>query len=289
MQLNNMNITMQKAINRILLIILFFLIALLVYRTLSVPKVSSTEIVTTVSESHHAHTSPQYTKEDIQGIVKEYLIENPEVIIAAIENMQKRKIMENQLKLDQAIKDKKAELEEQNNSPILGSKDGHNIVVAFFDYNCGYCKKGDQVLRILLSENPDVKVILKPLPILGELSAYAVNMSLAVFKLHPDKFPSVHHSLMDMPHITHESISAMLKDHGINVDELTKEIESSDVKSIVEKNFHLAEALKIKGAPAYIVNGKMFPGLIDIHQFKEALLSKPNESPAPDEAQANKE
>lgn len=262
---------MQKIFNRLLFMILLLLLGLLGYKTLISPNVAIAEAVTTVSEKRVVVNSPANSKEEIEAIVKDYLMENPEVIISAIENWQKRKMQENQQKLEERLQEKKSDLENTQASPILGSPDGRSIIVVFFDYNCGYCKKGDYNLRELIEEDKDVKVVLRPLPILGDMSVYSAKVALAVFITAPDKFLSVHRELMEMKQATHESIATMLTNHSLNVDEINKVMESKEVNSTLQHNFALANDLKIKGAPAYIINSKMFPGLMDVTQLKDAI------------------
>ena len=51
--------------------------------------------------------------------------------------------------------------------PALGNPKGDITIVEFFDYQCPYCKKISPVLDQVLSEDKNVRLVLKDWPILG--------------------------------------------------------------------------------------------------------------------------
>ena len=48
----------------------------------------------------------------------------------------------------------------KNENLFLGNKNGKDIIIEFFDYNCGYCKRSFPEIMELVSENKNIKVIL---------------------------------------------------------------------------------------------------------------------------------
>ena len=60
---------------------------------------------------------------------------------------------------------------------VAGNPNGDVSVVAFFDYNCPYCREG--ALKRLVSEDGKVRLVLKELPVLGPESEYVARIAQA--------------------------------------------------------------------------------------------------------------
>ncbi len=56
---------------------------------------------------------------------------------------------------------------------------GDITVVEFFDYNCGYCKRGFSEIQKLVDKDTNVRVVFKEFPILREQSEQASRVALA--------------------------------------------------------------------------------------------------------------
>ena len=57
--------------------------------------------------------------------------------------------------------------------------DGKKVFVEFFDYNCPHCREMNDVMKKLVSEDKDVKVIYKLWPMFGKDSLYAARAAMA--------------------------------------------------------------------------------------------------------------
>ena len=60
-------------------------------------------------------------------------------------------------------------------SPVLevaGTAHPDVVIVEYFDYNCGYCKRYAPTLAELRARDPKITVVYKDWPILGALSVY---------------------------------------------------------------------------------------------------------------------
>jgi protein-disulfide isomerase len=64
-------------------------------------------------------------------------------------------------------------------SYIAGKPGGDASVVAFFDYNCPYCRKDASALGALIAADCKVRLVLKELPVLGADSEAAARIALA--------------------------------------------------------------------------------------------------------------
>ncbi|MCC8398365.1 MAG: DsbA family protein [Rickettsia endosymbiont of Labidopullus appendiculatus] len=260
---------MHSVISKILLIIVVVLIALFAYKTMKTPNaVSATVSINTVEQPL---LEKKEAVEKIEQVVKEYLLNNPEVIIQSIEGLQRRKMQEMEIKTGEYIRDNKSDIENSPTSPVLGNPNGDMIIVAFYDYNCGYCKKGSNFINQLIKSDTDVKVVLRLYPLLGDASNYAATIALAVYKTTPDKFQDIHNGLMELKPITKESVEKLLLANDLNLEVIAEEINKGEINNLLDKNIKLAKGLKIQGVPAYVINGKLIAGMMDLEQLQRII------------------
>ncbi|BDU60580.1 thiol:disulfide interchange protein [Candidatus Rickettsia kotlanii] len=253
---------MRHIIGKILVIFVVVIGVLFVFKTM---KTYSTNLVSVeVKQSKDARKSEE---ERVQEIIKDYLLKTPEIIIESIEGLQKRKVRENETKVNNYLKDNKLGVEDSTSFPVIGNKDGDVTIIAFYDYNCSYCNKGDVSINELLQNDPKVKVVLRPLPVLGDTSEYLARIVLAVYKVNPSKFKAVHDELIKIRDVSKESIKELLTENGLNAKEIEESADSYEIQDLITQNMKIARSLRIQGVPAYIIDAKLIPGLIDFPQL----------------------
>ncbi|QNP43096.1 thioredoxin domain-containing protein [Sphingomonas daechungensis] len=74
-----------------------------------------------------------------------------------------------------------------------GSSKPKVTLVEFYDYACPYCKASNPHVDQLVRENPDLRVVYRELPILGDNSVAAARLSLAASKA--GRFQQFHDAL----------------------------------------------------------------------------------------------
>jgi protein-disulfide isomerase len=119
------------------------------------------------------------TKEDVQGIIKEFIKDNPEVILDAVESYGREQQAADIRARQEAVKEHLGWLENNDMLPIAGNPDGDVTMVEFFDYNCGYCKKALDDVMTLIEEDKNLKVVFVEMPILGPSSQLAARWAMA--------------------------------------------------------------------------------------------------------------
>jgi protein-disulfide isomerase len=207
-------------------------------------------------------SGPQTT--EIQTIIKDYLLQNPEVLRDAIAELElKEKTAEADART-KIISDPASPLYSSAHQTVIGNPSGKISLVEFFDYNCGYCKKAMGDLAKLMKDNPDLKVILKDLPILspGSVEAAVIaNAAYAQFK--GDKFWEYHQKLLGQ----HGSVGkaqalSVAKDMGADMDRLAKDAASADVKQALEDSDQIAKSLALNGTPSYVIGSEVVIGAV---------------------------
>lgn len=205
----------------------------------------------------------------IERIVREYLLKNPEVILEAIENLEKKRNETAQGAAKAAIVERRAELYNDPDSPVAGNPNADVVIVEFFDYRCPYCKQVVPTLAQLLKEDTKLSLVHKELPILGPDSVVAARAALAARK--QNKYMQMHTVLMGMRNLDEASILKAAATQGLDVNKLKADMQSSETDALIEKNRALARALNISGTPAFIIGEQLVPGAIDMRTLKSLV------------------
>lgn len=204
------------------------------------------------------------TRGDIENIVRDFINENPKLILSSVEAYQQRTMMEEQ---SAAIKINKDRLYRNERSPFIGNEKGDVVMVEFFDYNCGYCKKVLPELQALVKEDPNIKIVFKDLPILGPSSELAAKWALAAHR--QNKYFDFHTRVMThQGQLNADVLTKIATDIGLNVDKAREEAEGTDVLMSLEQNRTLASQLNINGTPAFVLGEEIVPGALPVSEMK---------------------
>ena len=151
-------------------------------------------------------------KQQIEKIIKDYLITNPEIFIEVQTALEEKMEKEQAEKLKVAIAENAAEIYREPDAAVAGNPDGDITVVEFFDYNCGYCKRGLGDIVKLVESDPNVRVVFKELPILSKGSEEAARVALAAKK--QGKYWEVHRALLQARGHMNEAAALRLAEKG---------------------------------------------------------------------------
>lgn len=208
-------------------------------------------------------------KQEIENIVKEYIQNNPEVILGSLKNMEQKVAKERSAKAQDYIKNNINSI--TADKPYLGNKNGTVVITKFFDYKCGYCKKAHTAIETLIKSTPSLKVVLVELPIMGPQSLVATQASLAVFNIAPTKFAEFNNSLMALPNVDENAIKKLATQYNINAKNLMTAMKSQKVEQQIDANMSIAREVGIQGVPAFIIGDEFIPGFIDYNSLKSKV------------------
>ncbi len=190
--------------------------------------------------------------EQIQTIVHNYLIQNPQILIQVSQALQTQQIQKAQQAAITGTKQNTDKIFNDPNSPVIGNPKSNIVVVEFFDYQCPHCRDIAPVMQNILKNNPNIKIIYKEFPIFGANSQYAASAALAANQ--QGKYDAVHNALLNAPiPLTKQAVLEAVKNAGVNLTKLKKNMASNIVQNELNQNLQLAEALKLIGTPAIIV------------------------------------
>jgi protein-disulfide isomerase len=198
---------------------------------------------------------------DVKRLALEAILENPEIIMQAIQLLQQR---ENQAKAEaigSVLENQRELLEQDPNAPVIGNPKGDVTVVEFFDYNCPYCKRAAPVVKNVIAGDSDVRVVYREWPILGEGSDFAARAALA--SRNQGKYEEFHWALMALDgRATEASVLKVVRELGLDEDQLRADMEAPEVDAHIQVSMELARQLGFSGTPSFVIGDALAPGLI---------------------------
>ncbi|MGH6782033.1 MAG: DsbA family protein [Sphingomonadaceae bacterium] len=198
----------------------------------------------------------------IEAIVRDYILEHPEIIPQAIEKLQGKRTAE-------LIAANRKALETPFASGWAGARDGDVVLVEFFDYSCGYCRQSVADVDRLIKEDPKLKVVFRELPILGEASDAAAKVSLSAAR--QGAFYPFHLKLFAAGRPTPANIARVQQEAGLDPAKVAADGKATDVQAEIDANIEMARGLQLTGTPAFIVGDQLLPGAVGYDALKKAI------------------
>lgn len=145
-----------------------------------------------------------------------------------------------------------SELFHHPGDPVVGNPKGEVTVVEFFDYQCSHCMNMASVVDAIKKNNPDLRIVFKDFPIRGAMSEFAARAALAANN--QGKYYAFSHALLTSPDqpLTKNTVFAIAKKVGLDTKKLKKDMNSSNVTSVLSATNQLAQDLKLRGTPAFV-------------------------------------
>ena len=112
-------------------------------------------------------------KQAIEGVVKDYLLNNPEIIIEAIQSLRKREERDKAKRTKANLVKFRNDLLNDPDTPVGANPKGDVTIVEFFDYRCGFCKRVFPDVMKVINADKNVRYVFKEFPILGPESVAA--------------------------------------------------------------------------------------------------------------------
>jgi protein-disulfide isomerase len=198
-------------------------------------------------------------KKEIEQIVKGYLVTNPEIFVEVQNALEEKMEKEQTEKLKVAISQNAGEIYREHGASVGGNPDGDITVVEFFDYNCGYCKRGLHDVVKLIETDPKVRVVFKELPILSKGSEEASRVAVAAQK--QGKYWELHKAMLGSKGQMNEAAALQLAEKlGLDMTKLKADMASPDVKAEVEKSEALAKKMGVNGTPHFLIGDRAIAG-----------------------------
>ena len=240
-------------------------------RNLLLSALTALVLVAGIAPESRAQTPPAADRDAIEAIVRDYLLNNPEIIEEAIGLLRTKRQTEMRAQVQAAIRENDEALRAHPMSPVSGNAHGDVTLVEFFDYQCGYCKRALGTMEALLNTDADVRVVWKEFPILGPVSSIAARAAMAADR--QNRYLPFHLALMRAPELTEEKVFEIAGETGLDIERLRRDMEDPAIDAYLEETRALARELGIEGTPAFVVGDTLVPGIIDAAQMNALLAA----------------
>jgi protein-disulfide isomerase len=211
-----------------------------------------------------AQTPSPEQRKVIESVVREYILANPEVVQEALVELERRQQDTQRSAQKKAVKDESATLLNSPRHAVVGNPDGDVTIVEFMDYNCGYCKRSLGDLAAMIKADPKLRVVLKDFPVLGPDSVEASQIAIAAKnQLKGEKYWAFHAKLMETRgRVGKDRALAVAKESGADMDKLTKDLQSPEIRAAIAENVSLGDKLGLTGTPAYVIGDEIVFGAV---------------------------
>jgi protein-disulfide isomerase len=216
------------------------------------------------------------SREAVEQIVHEYIVQHPDVIVESARAWQDRERKAREERAHDAILANRRELLSDADSPQAGKADASLAVVQFFDYNCGYCRRVSPVIDQLLRDNSQLRVIFKEFPILGPESEFAARAALAAQK--QGKYMEFHRELMGLSSkATPTAVEETARKAGLNIDRLLADMKSAEIQGVLDRNRQLGSTIGVQATPSFVIGNELVSGALDPARLR-TLIARAAES-----------
>ena len=203
-------------------------------------------------------------REAFRAEVRAYLIENPEVLVEAIDALEARQAAEQAASDGDLVAANKAALHDTSSSWVGGNPEGDVTLVEFVDYRCGYCRKAHDEVAKLIENDGNIRLIVKEFPILGEDSIESAKFAIAVLQeAGPDAYKKAHDKLITLRGKPSKgNLKGIAEELGLDGDAILAKAESPEVGQVIAENHALAKEMQISGTPTFVMNDMMLRGYL---------------------------
>lgn len=211
-----------------------------------------------------------------QAEVKAYLLENPEVLVEAMDVLQSRQdaaAADRDLQMLAANKDK---IFNDGVSWVGGNLDGDITVVEFVDYRCGYCRKAHDEVAELVKSDGNIRFVLKEFPILGEDSIISSKFAISVLQLHGNEsYKQVHDALIALRGSPDaDTLARLAADLGLDPAPILARMDAPEVAAVIEANHALGTTMEISGTPTFVVDQTMVRGYVPLDGMRQIVAGQ---------------
>jgi protein-disulfide isomerase len=198
----------------------------------------------------------------IEKVVHNYILTHPEVLPEAMENLRKQ---ENVKRLAGIAK----EITSPFPGAVLGNPMGKVTLVEFSDFACTYCRQSEADVAALVKANPDLRVVIRQLPILSPASADAARMGLAAAR--QGRYGAFHHAMYASGRPDAKTIEAAAQQAGLDLARARRDIADPALEAEIQSNLEFAQKLGFDGTPSWVIGSEIHAGAVGKDVLADAI------------------
>lgn len=212
-------------------------------------------------------------RESFRAEVRSYLMENPEVLMEAIQVLEQRQADAQAANDETLVQVNAEELFRDGHSWVGGNPDGDITLVEFMDYRCGYCRKAFEEVEALVSSDGNIRFVVKEFPILGEQSVLSSRFAVATLQVAGgDAYKRVHDELVNFRgNVTEDSLRTLGDSLGLDTAAIMGRMNAPEVDKVISDNHSLAQRMQIAGTPTFVIGSQMLRGYMPLDGMRQVV------------------
>lgn len=205
--------------------------------------------------------------------VRAYLMENPQVIIEAVNELERRQQAAQGDRDIDLIAANRADIFDDGFSHVGGNPEGDVTLVEFIDYRCGYCRKAHDEVKQLVESDGNIRFIVKEFPILGPDSLESSKFAIAVHEVAGDAaYEAAHDALIRLGGTVNEaSLRRLAETLELDAEAVLAEMESDTVARRIGETRELAQQLQINGTPTFVLDDTLLRGYLPLDAMRQVV------------------
>lgn len=215
--------------------------------------------------------TPQ-NKAAIEKVVRDYILNNPEIVVEAIEALRERRRLAEANADQEFLRANAEQIYNDTASATDGNLKGDVTIVEFFDYRCGVCKRVHPIVKELMKGDPNIRRVMKEWPILGPNSVVASRAAIASRKQGDKLYFAFHNAMMEAKaNLEMGTVMRIAKSVGLDTDQLSTDMKDPAINGIIQRNYALAENLKLNGTPSFLIGDRIIRGGQDLESMRQLV------------------
>ena len=198
----------------------------------------------------------------IEGLVRETILAHPEIIPEAMNRLQANGAA-------RQIAAQRDKIETPFAGAVLGNPRGALTLVQFTDYACTYCRQSVGDIAALVAAHPDLRVVVRELPILSAESEQAARMALSAAR--QGRYAAFHDAMFGGGRPAAATIAAAAAKAGVDRALAAPVAAGTEVTNELAGNLALAKELGITGTPAWVIGDKLLIGAVGREALESAI------------------
>lgn len=198
----------------------------------------------------------------VEQVVHDYILDHPEILPEAMDNLQQKQT-------SQLLAGVRSTVQTPFPGAVLGNPNGSMTLVEFSDFACGYCRQSLPDIATLIVRNPDLRIVVRELPVISQHSPAAARMALAAAE--QGKYPAFHDAMYAAGQVDPQTIEAAARKVGLDMDRARRVAATPAVEAEIARNLEVAGKLGFSGTPSWVIGDRLISGAVGLGQLSEAL------------------
>ena len=206
-----------------------------------------------------------------ESLILDVIKKNPQVIKEALQKYEAESAEKAKEDEFNKLFEDRAEVE-IGESPVRGDKKADYTIFAFSDFQCPFCKRGDDTIKELLKKHENkIRYVFKSFPLGFHPEAMpAAKAAWAAGK--QGKFYEYHDKLFENQTKLGEDLYVQIaKDLELNVEKFNKDRASDEAEKKIQEETKQGQAAGIQGTPGFVLNGVKIFGAYPIDYFEKVI------------------